>query len=216
MGEKSDSPRLFPPQMDAGLEFKWSKTYCLGTPNNKKMFCVDFPRGMFKRDRPLAVLHAGPSEKDPPLAIADYEPGNKKTQIITIPPRPGSGRDTEVVAKMTPYIGGWMDITHSFFAPCGPEGKLEEFQWRLHENDPNIKAIGSYGFNLHWISGGKEEVVAIMAMGKSMSMSKWYTFAFVGEGLAGTFGDDWEIAAVMGGIRTYYLEDLRVAGATAA
>lgn len=212
----NSTPQLFPPQMDAGLEFKWSKTYCLGTPNKKKMFCVDFPRSMFKRDRPLAVLHAGPNEKDPPLAICDYEPGNKKTQIIEIPPRPGSGRDTGTIAKMTPYIGGWMDITHSFFAPVGRDGKLEEFQWRLHESDPNIKAIGSYGFNLHHVSGGKDEVVAIMAMGKSLSMSKWYTFAFVGEGLSGNFGEDWEIAAVMGGIRTYYLEDLRVAGATAA
>lgn len=99
------------------------------------MFPVTFPRGMFNK-KPLIKLHAGPSETDPELSIVDYEPGSKKTQIIHIPPRPGSGRDADTQAKITTYIGGFTDITHRFIVPCGQDGKLEEFEWCMNTQGP--------------------------------------------------------------------------------
>ncbi|KAF7558893.1 hypothetical protein G7046_g5259 [Stylonectria norvegica] len=214
----SQSPitHIFPPQMDAGIEWKFTASYFLGTEQNKKQFAVTFPKGTFRnRNKPLIVLHSGPTENNTDLAWVDYEPGHKKNQIIHVPPRPGSNEKQATQCLFTPYAGSWMKVIHRFSMEVGQDGRTEHFEWRMTTGHL-IRTIGSYGFKLMRVADGQEEIVALLVVGNITQISKRYTFAFVGEGLTDMFGETWEIVAVASAIRTYQLEEQRIAASTAS
>ncbi|KAK2034150.1 hypothetical protein LX32DRAFT_648641 [Colletotrichum zoysiae] len=178
----------FPPKFNCYGQWKWKQLYSLGPSSDEKLFTVSFNTKLFSKKQML-FLHSGPSDKGPVIAA-----GQVRAFCIEV-----------------------------------RKGVVEEFRWRSSHGDEIKELAGhSYGWKLvrmetqqagqksfGYSSDGKE-VVAVLAHSTSWSMTKGYNFRFLGSGLTGTLGEDWEAAAVISGFSLWHAAVTEASATSAA
>ncbi|SPO07196.1 uncharacterized protein DNG_09890 [Cephalotrichum gorgonifer] len=217
--------------------YKWtSTTFHLGPSAAEKLFAVSTKGGWFDSSPPIS-LHSGPSAKDPVLGKAKGI-GKWSTMETTVtvprgmtPANPDRDTHTTVAMKYT----SWKDAHYTFSTrvPPVPGSKeppqLETFEWRSTSGTEAKEISGgswSSGYKLVRMTGGPageggarkvrdvgftsdgREIVAIIVHNSSWSLSKGMRFAFMGTGLTGLFGEEWEITALVTGLQLWILDVL--------
>ncbi|OQE42347.1 hypothetical protein PENCOP_c004G05024 [Penicillium coprophilum] len=226
-----------PPVMNGYFQWKITSTFYLGPTAEEKLYAVSTPVA-FLNSKPSVVLHDGPTNKHPIMATARGDKwGRRRPIAITLPPRPGSQHKHDIVVQVVP--GGSLkhiSPTYTFETSVGPKGTTpESFEWRKsHGNETKELAGHSHGWKLVRLAppvnssvGGSRkerdcgytsdglEVVAIIAHNASWSMTKGFRFAFLGVGLTGTMGENWEIVVVTSALQMWLI-DVQSASATTA
>ncbi|KAF6814000.1 hypothetical protein CMUS01_12727 [Colletotrichum musicola] len=220
----------YPPTLNLYYQWKLKQVYYLGPSSEKKLHAVSLDSKLFSRKQTL-LFHDGPTDKAPVLATATRSvSGWSDKATITI--RRSDGSDAEILVHR-PADSGFMKSATRNFTISTPKGAVEEFQWRTtHGNEIKELAGRSYGWKLIRLSGGQaapqqkkpdlgftsdgKEVVAVLAQNMSWSMTKGYRFAFMGSGLTGVFGEDWETAAVFSGFLLWWIAQTDAAAAGSA
>ncbi|CAL5868532.1 uncharacterized protein PFLUO_LOCUS2758 [Penicillium psychrofluorescens] len=223
----------FPPSVYGYLQWKLTSTFHLGPTAEEKLFAASTHSNMFQ-NKPTVTLHDGPTDKDPIMATVHADKwGRARPIILTLPPRPGGSHEDAIVEKMS--TEKHVSPTFTFETNAAGKGaRRERFEWRQSRGNEisELSSGHSYGWKLVWLSGpvvnvggnrkerhpgissdGKE-IVAILAHNMSWSMTKGFRFAFLGTGLTGTFGENWEILTVVSALQLWY-KDVINATATA-
>lgn len=236
-GAAPDSTQLapatarYPPTLNLYYQWKLKQVYYLGPDSDNRLHAVSLDSKLFSRKQTL-LLHDGPTDKAPVLATATRSAsGWSDKATITI--RRSDGSDAEILVHR-PEDSGFMKSAARSFTISTPKGVVEEFQWRTtHGNEIKELAGRSYGWKLVRMSGQHQaapaqkepdlgftsdgkEVVAVLAHNMSWSMTKGYRFAFMGSGLTGVYGEDWETATVFSGFLLWWIAQTDAAAAGAA
>ncbi|KAJ5529274.1 hypothetical protein N7527_002667 [Penicillium freii] len=123
-----------------------------------------------------------------------------------------------------------------FEISVGPKGTTRErFEWRKSHGNEIRELVGfSYGWKLVRLTGPvnnvagsrKErargytsdglEIVALIAHNASWSMTKGFRFAFMGAGLTGTMGENWEVVVVTSALQLWFINVQGTSATTAA
>ncbi|KAK2046276.1 hypothetical protein LZ31DRAFT_462713 [Colletotrichum somersetense] len=195
----------FPPKFNCYGQWKWKQLYSLGPSSDEKLFTVSFNTKLFSKKQ-LLFLHSGPSDKGPAIATVSRKTlGSHHRATITLQGEDGNEQE---ISFERPEDVSWTQGQVRAFRIEVRKGVVEEFQWRSSHGDEIKELAGhSYGWKLvrmktqqagqksfGYSSDGKE-VVAVLAHSTSWSMTKGYNFGFLGTGLTGTLGEDWETAA---------------------
>ncbi|OQD63898.1 hypothetical protein PENPOL_c008G00510 [Penicillium polonicum] len=226
----------FPPAMNGYFQWKLTTTFHLGPTADEKLYAVSTPATVFN-NKPTIVLHDGPTNKHPVMATAQGDKwGRSRPVAITLPPRPGSQHQDSIVEQVIP--GGSLkhfSPSHMFEISVGPKGTTRErFEWRKSHGNEIKELVGfSYGWKLVRLTGPvnnvagsrKErargytsdglEIVALIAHNASWSMTKGFRFAFMGAGLTGTMGENWEVVVVTSALQLWFI-DVQGTSATTA
>jgi hypothetical protein len=186
--EKHQGLQLFPQQLSAKCSWM-SSSYPLRSQKGKKINFVHIPCSVTST---RISLHASQSKRSPKLASMD---SSKKSrgEIMIATNTSGSTHWT-----FKPCSGGFWSSTHRVTGIVGPKGYKEVFEWR-YKKWGAVKSVGNFGWELVRLDGGRKgDVVAVLGM-STWSLTKRFTFAFVGNGLDG-MGPEFEAVAVMTGI----------------
>lgn len=216
--------RKFPPKL---ISYgKWSSSaFHLGPSENEKLFASSFDSGWFRSKAPVTI-YDGPTDKHPMLSTLSPVRGGKMECTLTLFPNPGLCL-REPLKMQCGYISGkWSDARYRFTMPVTskPSGKPhaqgETFEWRTTDGNEMKELCGgrtSRGWKLvrlngteagqggrrgardHGFASDGTEVVAVCAYHPGWSMSRGLVFAFMGTGLTGRLGAEWEVAAVTTG-----------------
>ncbi|KAF9889352.1 hypothetical protein FE257_007462 [Aspergillus nanangensis] len=222
----------FPPAINGYWQWKLTRTILLGPSAEQKLFAVS-THSRILSSRMSLTLHDGPSDKHPPLASLESDALRRRRPfIVTITASP------ETRIEITGNPARKYDMAPPFPFSChvggGEKGPIQEdFEWRRsYGNEVKELAHHAPGWKLVRLAqrtsdGGKRaerelgsssdgrEVVAVLAMNSSMSMTKGMRFSFLGSGLTGVMGEDWEITAVMSAVQLFQLDVQAVAEGTA-
>ncbi|KAK1967876.1 hypothetical protein LY78DRAFT_655860 [Colletotrichum sublineola] len=205
----------FPPAFNCYGQWKWKQLYSLGPSSDEKLFTVSFDNKLFSKKQ-LLFLHSGPSDKGPVIAsLSSKTLSSHYRATITLR---GEDDKEQGIAFERPENVSWTQGEVRAFRIEVRKGVVEEFQWRSSHGDEIKELAGhSYGWKLvrmetppagqksfGYSSDGKE-VVAVLAHSTSWSMTKSYNFGFLGTGLTGTLGEDWETAAVISGFSLWHV-----------
>lgn len=211
--------RKFPPKMKGYFSWKSARMFYLGPSANEKLFAVSMHCGGFSGKPPL-ILYDGPTDKHQILASSKTEKHIMSRHLqINIPPRAENPAGTSI-----PFNSSERTFSVNVRGP-GKEPLIQEFEWRksvggeirelagnsygwklVRTVGPSVAASGSRKErNLGYTSDGKE-ILAIVAYSVSASMSKAIKFAFMGEGLTGVNGEEWEIATVISAMWLWFLD----------
>ncbi|KAK2015665.1 hypothetical protein LZ32DRAFT_602310 [Colletotrichum eremochloae] len=205
----------FPPAFNCYGQWKWKQLYSLGPSSDDKLFTVSFDNKLFSKKQ-LLFLHSGPSDKGPVIAsLSSKTLSSHYRATITLR---GEDDKEQEIAFERPENVSWTQGEVRAFRIEVRKGVVEEFQWRSSHGDEIKELAGhSYGWKLvrmktpptgqksfGYSSDGKE-VVAVLAHSTSWSMTKSYNFGFLGTGLTGTLGEDWETAAVISGFSLWHV-----------
>ncbi|TQN71644.1 hypothetical protein CSHISOI_03887 [Colletotrichum shisoi] len=221
----------FPPTFSCYGQWKWKQLYTLGPSSDEKLFAVSFDTKLFSKKQSL-FLHGGSSDKAPIIATTSRKAhGWHDRATITLHIDNGDGQEIQLER---PENAGWTKSEVRAFRIEVRKGVVEEFQWRTSHGDEIKELAGhSYGWKLvhmgqpqHGGGGGGgeqsfgytsdgHEVVAVLAHNMSWSMTKGYNFGFLGTGLTGIWGAEWETAAVISGFWLWHLA-LTKAGASSS
>ncbi|KAJ5502777.1 hypothetical protein N7463_005651 [Penicillium fimorum] len=225
----------FPPSLNGYFQWKLTSTFHLGPTAEEKLFAASTPATVLN-NKPSVVLYDGPTDKHPVMATARGDKwGRSRPIAITLPPRPGSQHEQDIVVQVVPG-GSLKHISPSYaFETCvGPKGTTpEKFEWRKSQGNEIKELAGlSYGWKLvrltppanNSVGGSRKErdrgytsdgleVVAIIAHNASWSMTKGFRFTFLGSGLTGTMGENWEIVVVISAVQMWFID---VQGSSAA
>lgn len=223
--------------MNGYFQWKLTTTFHLGPTADEKLYAVSTPATVFN-NKPTIVLHDGPTNKHPVMATAQGDKwGRSRPVAITLPPRPGSQHQDSIVEQVVP--GGSLkhfSPSHMFEISVGPKGTTpEKFEWRKSHGNEIKELVGfSYGWKLVWLTGPvksvagsrKErdrgytsdglEIVALIAHNASWSMTKGFRFAFMGAGLTGIMGENWEIVVVTSALQLWFIDVQGTSATTAA
>ncbi|KAF9871448.1 hypothetical protein CkaCkLH20_11095 [Colletotrichum karsti] len=221
----------FPPTLNCYYQWKWKEIYYLGPSSDERMFAITFDKTIFSRKQTM-LLRNGPSDEAPVLATASRSvKGWYENAIINVNKPHGSGND---IAFERPANTGWRKSEQRAFHYRTGKGIVEEFQWRTsHGNEIKELAGHSAGWKLVRMMGPEtiggssknpqlgyssdgHEVVAVLAHNTSWSMTKGYKFAFMGTGLTGTLGEEWEAIAVLTGFWMWWQQQMTAASTGAA
>ncbi|KGO50723.1 hypothetical protein PEX2_063610 [Penicillium expansum] len=224
----------FPPAINGYFQWKLTTTFHLGPTADEKLYAVSTPATVFN-NKPTIVLYDGPTNTHPVMATAHGDKwGRSRPITITLPPRPGSQYEEAVVEQVVPG-GSLKSPNHTFEISVGPKGTTRErFEWR-QSHGKEIKELAgfSYGWKLVRLAGPvsnvggsrKErdrgytsdglEIVALIAHNASWSMTKGFRFTFMGAGLTGTMGENWEIVVVISAVQLWFI-DVQDAAASAS
>ncbi|KAL0936160.1 uncharacterized protein CTRU02_208375 [Colletotrichum truncatum] len=204
----------FPPTFNCYGQWKWKQTYHLGPSSEEKQFTITFDSKLFTRKQSL-FLHHGDSDKAPIIATASRS-GSGWVDRATVTLHGQRGNDQDVEFTRPEGAGFRQSEVRAFHCRVNKD-YVEEFQWRTsHGNEIKELAGHSSGWKLVRMSrpspvGGRsknpemgfssdgQEVVAVVAHNMSWSMTKGYKFAFMGSGLTGTLGEDFETLAAITG-----------------
>ncbi|KAJ5305656.1 hypothetical protein PENANT_c041G07841 [Penicillium antarcticum] len=216
----------FPSAMNGYFQWKLTTIFHLGPTADEKLYAVSSHTTVLS-NKPSIVLHDGPTDKHPVIATARGDRwGRTRPIMLTLPTRPESQHNNDIVEEMVPGTLKKMSHTFTFTASVGPKGTSREaFEWRQsHGNEIKELSGHSYGWKLVRLTGPmntaggsrKErergytsdglEVVAVIAHNASWSMTKGFRFAFMGSGLTGTLGEIWEILVVLSALEMWYLD----------
>ncbi|KAK1985037.1 hypothetical protein LZ30DRAFT_401700 [Colletotrichum cereale] len=220
----------FPPTLNAYFRWAFTRTLLLGPSAEEKLFAASPRPGFLSKQREI-ILYDGPSDKHPVLATIgkSWTAAGSAPATLSMPPRPDRGetRISGVPSKLD------QSSAHVFSVAVGgkatttaatTEEEEEVFQWRSSRGG-EVKELGntiSYGWKLvrrsaepiPAASGSRgargagfasdgHEVVAVLATNMT-SMTKGLKFSFMREGLRGTLGERWEVAAVLTGLWVWY------------
>ncbi len=213
----------FPPAMNAYFRWKITRTFHLGPSADQKLFAASAHTGGFTGKKPMIILHNGPSDKDEVLATSGSETLLQTRFAIKLAPRAGETAETVIQMSGATLI----HPTYKFTMPVGDKSQgvqSEEFEWRssvgkevmklakgpswgwklVRCSGPNTRAGGSglLKNNPGFTSDGRE-VVALMALNGTASMTKAVRFTFMGSGLTGTMGETWEIVALTSALQIW-------------
>ncbi|KAJ5474217.1 hypothetical protein N7475_003783 [Penicillium sp. IBT 31633x] len=225
----------FPPALNGYFQWKMTSTFHLGPTAEQKLYAVSTHANVLG-SKPSVVLHDGPTNKHPIMATSHSDKwGRVKPITVALPPRPGSQHGDTLVEQILP--GGPMkhiSPTYTCEVSVGPKGTTRErFEWRKsHGNEIKDLAGHSHGWKLvrlagpvHSSGGSRKErdrgytsdgleIVALIAHNASLSMTKSFRFAFMGTGLTGTMGENWEIVVVTSAVQLWSI-DVHNTGAAA-
>ncbi|KAJ0164905.1 hypothetical protein CTA2_12925 [Colletotrichum tanaceti] len=214
----------FPPTFSCYWQWTWKQVYTLGPSSDERLFAVSLDTKLFSKKQSL-FLHGGSSEKAPVIATVSRKAAHgwhdRATIALHRDDDDGDDGDREIQLER-PENASWTKSEVRAFRFEVRKGVVEEFQWRTSHGDEIKELAGrSYGWKLVHMggrsqpggSGGQSfgytsdghEVVAVLAQNVSWSVSKWCNFGFLGTGLTGTWGAEWETAAVVSGIWLWHL-----------
>ncbi|TDZ54493.1 hypothetical protein CTRI78_v006296 [Colletotrichum trifolii] len=235
-----DSTRLtaatakFPPTFNCYYVWKFKQVYYLGPTSDEKLYTISYDQKIFSRKQSL-FLHDGPSDKDRMLATVSRQ-GKGWHDHASITVHRQHGGDVEVAFEPLEHPS-WKQAQVRAFHFRTAKGVVEEFQWRTsHGSEIKELAGHSTGWKLVRMSQAQaqagtagpsrepkpgfasdgQEVVAVLAHNMSWSMTKGSKFAFMGSGLTGTLGEEWETAAVASGFWLWWLYVTASAGTAGA
>ncbi|KAJ5607596.1 hypothetical protein N7537_004215 [Penicillium hordei] len=227
----------FPSAMNGYFQWKFTTTFHLGPTADEKLYAVSTPATVFN-NKATIVLHDGPTNRHPVMATAQGDRwGRSRPVAITLPPRPGSQHQDSIVEQVVP--GGSLkhfSPSHMFEISVGPKGTTpEKFEWRKSHGNEIKELVGfSYGWKLVRLTGPVKnvagsrkdrdrgytsdglEIVALIAHNASWSMTKGFRFAFMGAGLTGTMGENWEIVVVTSALQLWLIDVHGTSATTAA
>lgn len=176
----------------------------------------------YTREKPFTIsippLPGSSSATPTTQTVDNISTVKRSTYTFTFPIPPPTSRNTSTTARKT--------TSH-----------LETFEWRRsYGKEVQDLATHSYGWKLVRLSNrvrssstsrsrrgrghtsdGKE-VVAVVAHNSSWSMTKGVKFAFLGSGLTGALGEEWEVMVLMSGLQLWgmdYQDQALAAGAAA-
>ncbi|OLN96476.1 hypothetical protein CCHL11_00844 [Colletotrichum chlorophyti] len=215
----------FPPTFNCYYTWKLKQVYYLGPSSEDPQYAIAYDYKLFSKKESLH-LHNGPTNKAPILATVSRKAlGWHDKATITLH---GDNGEERTIAFEKPEDASWTSWSKSqvraFRFRVHKDGEEEEFQWRT-SNGNEIKELAGHssGWKLVRVglpepsAGGArkerdlgvtsdgQEVVAVLAHNMSFSMSKGYKFAFMGTGLTGTLGAEWETTAVLSGFWLWWL-----------
>lgn len=182
--EKHQGPQLFPPQFSAKCSWL-SSSYPLRSQRGKKINYVYIPCSVTAT---RISLHASRSKRSSKLASMD----SSKKSRGEIPIATNTSGSTHWTFK--PCSGGIWSSTHRITGNMGSRDREEGFEWRYTKSGA-VKQVGNFGWELVRLTGSEKDVVAVLGM-STWSLTKRFTFSFVGEGL-GSLGPEFEVIAVI-------------------
>ncbi|RBQ87597.1 hypothetical protein VDGD_07979 [Verticillium dahliae] len=220
----------FPPRLNVYLSWNSGRTFHLGTSGEEKLFAVSTSWAVMGMKKPLLTIYDGPEKTDPVLAETsplNYTMSQRST--ITLPPGAATNPGTAPLVINLKYEYSLKTIVFSFTlaVPPPPSRKgdppqEEAFEWRSTFGDEVKHLTGGSVFSSGWklvrlwgpenrsgaagpgfASDGKE-IVAVMARSMSASMTKSALFAFMGTGLTGQMGAQWELVALASAIQMWW------------
>ena len=221
--------RKFPPALNGYFSWKSLSTFHLGPSGKERLFTLGLHCGIFSGQPPM-ILYDGPTDKDPVLATSKTEKHIMSRHLqINIPPRSQNPNGTSIPFNSCAR-------TFLVFVPGPHKESMEvQFEWRRsHGSEIKDLAGNSYGWKLvrskgpAVAAGGSrqertkgttsdgKEILAVFAYSISASITKALKFAFMGEGLTGILGEEWEIAAVISGLWLWFLDTQVFVATTAA
>ncbi|KAB5585633.1 hypothetical protein GE09DRAFT_1071375 [Coniochaeta sp. 2T2.1] len=188
--------RQFPPEFNLYSASLLGRTYNLGESQNAPIYVVSTHTGW--SGNPDVMLHTTTASSSPPMATANFRTFTNDTTVVLPPLNPRSG-PTETTLKGSLFMRTW---SFTIEVP-GPNGQLrtEPFEWR-HSKGEDVNAIGSVwgtGWKLVRMGGqgsASKEVVAVMTEG-TVSLTKKFSFKFIGAGETGALGERWAVMAVI-------------------
>ncbi|KAM0269834.1 hypothetical protein ACHAQH_009644 [Verticillium albo-atrum] len=218
----------FPPRMNVYLSWKSARTFHLGTSGDNKLFAVTTSWAVMGMKKPLLTIYDGPEKTAPVLAETtplNYTISQRST--ITLPAA-GPGAAPVVVNLKYEYSLKTIVFSFTLAVPPPPSRKgdppqEEAFEWRSTFGDEVKHVTGGGIFSSGWklvrlwgpenrgpaakgpgfTSDGKE-IVAVMAHSTSASMTKSALFAFMGTGLTGQMGQQWETVAIASAVQMWW------------
>ncbi|TPX25514.1 hypothetical protein DIZ76_010969 [Coccidioides immitis] len=216
----------FPPRMNGYFNWKMSKTFHLGPTAEQKVHAVTV-HSATSTCGPSVDLYDGPTNTHPVLATAAADKSSKNKLVnITVPRWPGYQEGiAELESITTSPPSKHVALAFSLPVGVGKEMRLENFEWRMSTGNEIKEQDGhSYGWKLVRMSNTMEdcvvkrsrrefgvtsdgkEVVAVLAYYCGWSMTKGFKFAFLGSGLTGTMGEQWEIVTLVSALHVWYID----------
>ncbi|KAH8885553.1 hypothetical protein GQ53DRAFT_356522 [Thozetella sp. PMI_491] len=187
--------RQFPAEFSIYGAGAFSRDCILGPHQNEPLYYVSGHTGW--SGKPDVILHNGKTESAPPLASVTLHKWGGGMDV-DLPPAQAGGSTREAVTSH-----GWLSKSYVFSIEVdGPKGpRREEFAW-THGSWSEVSRLGGSltGWRLTRSSTG--EAVALCAR-VGMSMSKRFTFEFLGSGGAGVLGERFAVMAVITAIGLY-------------
>ncbi|KAH8900368.1 hypothetical protein GQ53DRAFT_740507 [Thozetella sp. PMI_491] len=224
----------FPPELNGYFSWKSMRTFYLGPSAEEKMFAVEQHSGGLTGKKPQIILFGGLTNKDPMLATGACDNWKQTRFSIKVQAREGKHGDFEVLMN-----SGNLGTKYQLSIPTGEKGgEPEQFEWRSSHGEelkqlskghrawgwklvrlggPNVKPGGAETAlrEVGYTSDGRE-VVAILALNTTASMTKSFRFAFAGSALTGTLGEAWETAALTSGLQVLNIYHQGQTAATSA
>ena len=223
--------RKFPPKL---ISYgKWSSSaFHLGPSENEKLFAASFDSAWFRSKAPVTI-YDGPTDKHPMLStFSPFRDSEKMECTLKIFPGSGLSLGKPLEIQCGYSRATWKDARYAFAMSVTTKssGKdqtyPETFEWRATEGPEMREVCGgrsSRGWKLvrvhgteagqwgrgdardHGFASDDAEVMAVSAYHPGWSNSKGLVFAFLGTGLTGRLGAEWEVAAVMTGVLMIFM-----------
>lgn len=223
------NPYLFPPTFNGYYSWSSLSTFHLGTSATHKSHAVKVHASLFSSKQTLA-LHAGPTTDTHPVLARVESRGCGSGFVVTVP-----AQGMDAVVRVEGVRKGMLSEVLRFEVEVGGEkGGREGFEWRCSRGE-DVRGVAqgcSFGWKLvrlgdgggvggvgeaggHAVASDGREIVAVVAHNASWSATKGLRFAFLGAGLAGAFGEVWELVAVASALKLWYRDVQQMASAGA-
>ncbi|OJD29675.1 uncharacterized protein BKCO1_7500030 [Diplodia corticola] len=218
--------RVFPATINGYYSWKSSTTIYLGPSKDTRTHALKVHDSLFSSKQTLA-LHAGPGTGPEHAVMASVQSRGYKDKEFVVTASGAAMGGSDAVVQVHGVKTSMMSEAARFEVDVG-YGRVEAFEWRSsHGEDIKEVATGSsFGWKLVRLSehGGPtgmgrgfandgKEIVAVVAHNASWSASKGLRFAFLGSGLAGAFGEVWEVVAMASGLKLWYKDVEHMASA---
>lgn len=220
----------FPSIMGAYYQWKMTGTFHLGESPDQRLYAVSVHTGWSLNGRggPGVVLHNGPTNKDPRLATAGEESrwhNFSLNSIITLPSLPGSPQETCTEIMRAGTDQKTVKFQFSIEVGHGKELRREEFVWQTVSKGEEAKKLadapfeagfklirasdrtgGSGGTASKEAEGDLQEVLAVFAWNRSLSITKPFRIQFTGDHRTAVMGERWALMVVITGLRLWGLK----------
>ncbi|KAL1640187.1 hypothetical protein SLS58_007138 [Diplodia intermedia] len=216
-----------PPTINGYFSWTSASTVHLGPTRDARTHALKIHSTLFSSRRTLALHAAGPDTSSAVPLARVHSKGCRNEFSVEVP-----GDDAVIVWVRGVKTGRVSEAARFEVDVGGGEGgggRREVFEWRTSRGE-DVKEVGAGGLSFGWklvrldgpegaappvveesggggrrgVASGGGEVVAVVAHNASLSATKGLRFAFLGSGLAGAFGELWEVVALASGLRLWY------------
>ncbi|KAH8891493.1 hypothetical protein GQ53DRAFT_806468 [Thozetella sp. PMI_491] len=212
----------FPPVLDARFPWPTGKSFHMGTRRDERLLMVETRGSGLTGTKPTVIIHDGPAITDPILATSGSQNFMQTRYAITLPSPDGQRSGGTAISMSGP---GLKQKTYRLAVPKSEDDGTvvtEDFEWRstsgIAINELTRGSMGGWklvrltspsiqpGTDLEagYTSDGKE-VVALMALNRSLALSPTLRFSFAGSGLTGFMGAKWEIIVLASALQVWDL-----------
>jgi hypothetical protein len=220
--EQGSATVALPPAFNVYASWRSPTKLWIGSSADEKKYLITQTFGWSTKTPPI-TFHSGLSADDPPMV--QVGPGKWKLSqecTLTVPSRPDRP-DPDCNVKAGYRSQSWREWNYTFTMPVQVRGSTPQehtFQWRTTTGE-EVKLLDkgsrwSSGWKLIWTTGPESgegvgfggdgrEVVAVAAR-SSKSMRKVIRFNFMGTGLTGTLGGDWELVVAASAVQLWWEE----------